>query len=114
MSTPPNAVGSNKLYPHAFDFPDRQGGVRRIGSISPEVYKIDLNNFAPRVGYRGSLVSCHGTIIRAGGGIYYPAENAIYELFAITAPGVAIVQSITNQVFCDAHLRARTKRISSR
>ena len=97
LSTPPNAVGSNSNYPHAFDFKTGQVEYAALGAIHPEVYKIDLNNFAPRVGVAWQPSFLHGTIIRAGGGIYYPAENAIYELFAITAPGVAIVQSITNQ-----------------
>jgi hypothetical protein len=97
LSTPPNAVGSDKLYPHAFDFQTGKVKFAALGDISPEVYKIDLNNFAPRVGFSWQPSFLPGTIIRAGGGIYYPAENAIYELFAITAPGVAIVQSITNE-----------------
>lgn len=67
-----------------------------LDDISPEVYKIDLNNFAPRVGIAWQPSFLPGTVIRAGGGTYYPTENAIYELFAFTAPGVAIVQSITN------------------
>jgi hypothetical protein len=96
MSTPPNAVGANKLYPHAFDFKTGQVKFAALGDISPEVYKVDLNNFAPRIGIAWQPGFLPGTIIRAGGGTYYPAENAIYELFAITAPGVAIVQSITN------------------
>ena len=96
VSTPPNAVGGNKLYPHAFDFKTGEVKFAALGDISPEVYKIDLNNFAPRVGIAWQPGFLPGTIIRAGGGTYYPAENAIYELFAITAPGVAIVQSITN------------------
>jgi len=97
LSTPPNAVGSNSNYPHAFDFKTGQVEYAALGAIHPEVYKIDLNNLAPRLGIAWQPSFLHGTIIRAGGGIYYPAENAIYELFAITAPGVAIVQSITNQ-----------------
>jgi hypothetical protein len=67
-----------------------------LGQISPQVYKVDLNNFAPRFGLSSQPHFWRGTIVRAGAGIYYPSENAIYELFAITAPGVAIVQSITN------------------
>jgi hypothetical protein len=96
MSTPPNAVGSDKNYPHAFNFKTGKVEYAALGAVSPEVYKIDLNNFAPRVGIAWQPKFLPSTIIRAGGGIYYPAENAIYELFAITAPGVAIVQSITN------------------
>lgn len=97
VSTPPNAVGSDKSYPHAFDFATGKVDYAALGAVSSEVYKIDLNNFAPRVGISWQPEFLPGTIIRAGAGIYYPAENAIYELFAITAPGVAIVQSITNQ-----------------
>jgi hypothetical protein len=97
LSTPPNAVGSDKLYPHAFDFHTGQVKFAALGDISPEVYKIDLNNFAPRAGISWQPDFWPGTVIRAGAGVYYPAENAIYELFAITAPGVAIVQSITNK-----------------
>ena len=96
LSTPPNAVGANKLYPHSFDFKTGQVKFAALGDTSPEIYNIDLNNFAPRVGIAWQPGFLPGTIIRAGGGIYYPAEDAIYELFAITAPGVAIVQSITN------------------
>jgi hypothetical protein len=96
LSTPPNAVGNNNLYPHSFNFQTGQVEYAALGAVSPEIYKIDLNNFSPRAGLAWQPGFLHGTIIRAGGGIYYPAENAIYELFAITAPGVAIVQSITN------------------
>jgi len=96
VSTPPNAVGHDKLYPHAFDFKTGKIKFAALGDTSPEIYKIDLNNFAPRVGISWQPHFLPGTVIRAGAGIYYPAENAIYELFAITAPGVAIVQSITN------------------
>ena len=96
MSTPPNAVGSDAAYPHAFDFQTGQVKFAALGQISPEVYSIDLNNFAPRVGVAWQPSFLDGTVIRAGAGIYYPAENALYNLFAITAPGVSIVQSITN------------------
>lgn len=96
VSTPPNAVG-NENYPHAFDFKTGKVQFAALKQISPEVYGIDLNNFAPRVGLAWQPSFLRGTTIRAGAGTYYPAENAIYELFAITAPGVAIVQSITNQ-----------------
>jgi hypothetical protein len=96
LSTPPNAVGSNSKYPHAFDFKTGKVEYAALGAVSPQVYSIDLNNFAPRVGISWQPGFLHGMIIKAGAGIYYPAENAIYELFAITAPGVAIVQSITN------------------
>jgi hypothetical protein len=96
ISTPPNAVGPDKNYPHAFDFTTGKVQYAALGATSTEVYKIDLNNFAPRAGLAWQPGFLPGTVIRAGGGIYYPAENAIYELFAITAPGVAIVQSITN------------------
>jgi hypothetical protein len=96
LSTPPNAVGRDKNYPHAVDLKTGRVTYAALGQISPEVYQVDLNDFAPRVGFSWQPHLWRGTVVRAGAGIYYPAENAIYELFAITAPGVAIVQSITN------------------
>jgi hypothetical protein len=96
ISTPPNPVGGDKNYPHAFDFQTGQTKFAALGQISPEVYNIDLNNFTPRAGLAWQPEFVRGTVVRAGAGTYYSAENAIYELFAITAPGVAIVQSITN------------------
>ena len=97
ISTPPNPSGPDKNYPHVFNFETGKVEYAALGASSPQVYKIDLNNLAPRVGVSWQPGFLHGTIVRAGAGIYYPAENAIYELFAITAPGVAIIQSITNQ-----------------
>lgn len=97
ISTPPNPVGPDKRYPHAFNFETGRVEYAALGAASTEVYRLDLNNLAPRLGMSWQPGFLPGTIIRAGAGIYYPSENAIYELFAITAPGVAIVQSITNQ-----------------
>ena len=96
IGTPSNAVGADTMSPHAFD--SRTGTVKyaALGAVSPHVYRIDLNNFAPRVGIAWQPGFLPGTVIRVGGGSYYPSENSLYELFAITAPGVAIVQSITN------------------
>lgn len=96
IATPPNAVGSDSAYPHAFDFETGQVQFAALGQISPEVYSIDLNNFAPRIGIAWQPRFLEKTVIRAGAGIYYPPVNALYNLFAITAPGVSIVQSITN------------------
>lgn len=96
LSTPPNAVGQDSMYPYAFDFKTGQVEYAALGQVSPQVYRTDLNNFAPRAGIAWQPRFWPGTVVRAGAGIYYPAENALYELFAITAPGVAIVQSITN------------------
>lgn len=96
VSTPPSAV-RNEDYPHAFDFKTGKVKFAALGQVSPRLYGIDLNNFAPRVDLAWQPGFLRGTTIRAGAGTYYTAENAIYELFANTAPGVAIVQSITNQ-----------------
>lgn len=96
LSTPPNAVGHDKNYPHVVDLKTGKVTFAALGQINPKVYRVDLNNFAPRIGFAWQPQFWQGTIVRAGAGLYYPAENAIYELFAITAPGIAIVQSITN------------------
>ncbi len=96
MNTPPNAVGSDSKYPHAFDFNTGKVLYAALGQVSPEIYSIDLNNFSPRVGISWQPHFWNGTVIRAGAGVYYPPVTALYDLFAITAPGVSIVQSITN------------------
>lgn len=96
MNTPPNAVGSDKNYPHAFDFKNGKVLYAALGDVSPQIYSIDLNNFSPRVGIAWQPQFWDGTVIRVGAGIYYPPVSALYNLFAITAPGVSIVQSITN------------------
>lgn len=96
MNTPPNAVGDDANKPHAFDFKTGKVLYAALGDISPEIYKIDLNNFSPRVGISWQPRFWDGTVIRAGAGIYYTPVNALYNLFGITAPGVSIVQSITN------------------
>lgn len=96
LSTPPNAVGHDANYPHAVDLETGKVTFAALGQISTQVYSVDLNNFAPRVGFAWQPKWWQGTVVRAGAGLYYPAENALYELFAITAPGVAIVQTITN------------------
>lgn len=96
VNTPPNAVGSDSDYPHAFDFQTGKVLYAALGQISPEIYSIDLNNFSPRVGIAWQPRFWDGTVIRAGAGIYYPPVTALYNLFGITAPGVSIVQSFTN------------------
>lgn len=96
LSTPPEAVGSDAKYPHVVDLKTGVVTFAALGQISPQVYSADLNNFAPRIGLAWQPRWWQGTVVRAGAGVYYPAENALYELFAITAPGVAIVQSIAN------------------
>ncbi|MDR3741470.1 MAG: TonB-dependent receptor [Terracidiphilus sp.] len=96
LTTPPEAVGANAKYPHVVDLKTGVVTFAALGQISPQVYSADLNNFAPRIGLAWQPKWWQGTVVRAGAGVYYPAENALYELFAITAPGVAIVQSIAN------------------
>ena len=101
MSTPPRAVGSDAAYPHAVDLATGKVKFAVLGDISTEVYHMDMNNFAPRVGVSWQPHALPKVLLRAGAGVYYPSENALYELFAITAPGVAIVQSFANSTSSD-------------
>lgn len=96
LSTPPDPLGSDRKFPHVVDLKTGKVAFAALGQIDPKVYSADMNNFAPRIGIAWQPHFLSNTIIRAGVGFYYPAENAIYELFAITAPGVAIVQSFSN------------------
>lgn len=99
LATPPNPSGHDKKYPHAFDFQTGKVLFAALGQISPEVYRTDWNNFFPRLGFAWQPKSWSGTVIRAGAGVYYPSQRALYQLFAITAPGVSIVQSIANSPY---------------
>jgi hypothetical protein len=92
VATPPNPSGSDSKYPHAFDFQTGKVLYAALGQISPEIYSTDWTNFSPRLGVAWSPTFWSGTVIRAGAGLYYPSERALYELFGITAPGVSIVQ----------------------
>jgi len=96
LGTPPNPSGSDRKYPHAFDFQTGKLLFAALGEISPQVYRTDWNNFTPRLGFAWQPKFWSGTVIRAGAGVYYPSQRALYQLFAITAPGVSIVQSIAN------------------
>ena len=96
VATPPNPSGSDAKYPHAFDFQTGKVLYAALGQVSPEIYSTDWKNFSPRVGFAWSPQFWSGTVIRAGAGLYYPSERALYDLFGITAPGVSIVQSIAN------------------
>ncbi|MGD1155419.1 MAG: carboxypeptidase-like regulatory domain-containing protein [Terriglobia bacterium] len=99
LPTPPNPSGNDKKYPHAFDFQTGKVLFAALGQISPEVCRTDWNNFYPRLGFAWQPKSWSGTVIRAGAGVYYPSQRALYQLFAITAPGVSIVQSIANSPY---------------
>ena len=96
VATPPNPSGNDSKYPHAFDFQTGKVLYAALGQISPEIYSTDWKNFSPRLGFAWSPRSWSGTVIRAGTGLYYSSERALYDLFGITAPGVSIVQSIAN------------------
>jgi len=96
MTTPPRAVGSDSAYPHAVDLKTGQVKYAALGDTTDQVYKMDWNNLAPRIGFSYQPHGMTKLLVKAGAGVYYPSVNALYELFAITAPGVAIVQSFAN------------------
>jgi hypothetical protein len=99
LATPPNPSGNDKKYPHAFDFQTGKVLFAALGQISPQVYGTDWNNFSPRLGFAWQPNFLGGTVIRGGAGAYYASQRALYQLFAITAPGVSIVQSIANSPY---------------
>jgi len=96
LATPPNPSGNDSKYPHAFDFQTGKVLYAALGQVNPEIYAAGWKNFSPRLGFAWSPRFWSGTAIRAGAGLYYPSERALYDLFGITAPGVSIVQSIAN------------------
>ena len=96
LATPPNPSGNDKKYPHAFDFHTGKLLFAALGQINPEVYGTDWNNFSPRLGFAWQPGFWSGTVLRGGAGVYYPSQRALYQLFGISAPGVAIIQSIAN------------------
>lgn len=99
VATPPNPSGDDWKYPHAFDFKTGKVLYAALEQISPQIYPTDWTNFSPRLGLAWQPGFSSGTVIRAGAGVYYPSQRALYELFGITAPGVAIVQSIANSPY---------------
>ena len=99
LATPPNTSGNDKNYPHAFDFQTGKLLFAALHQTTTEVYKTDWNNFSPRLGFAWQPRFLGGTVIRGGAGVYYPSQRALYQLFAISAPGVAIIQSIANSPY---------------
>lgn len=99
MATPPRPSGNDAGYPHAFNFETGLVEYAALGQVNPAIYKTDYNNFAPRLGIAWEPRFVKRTVVRAGAGIYYPSEASLYQLFGITAPGISIVQSISNSQF---------------
>ncbi len=99
LATPPNPSGNDTNYPHAFDFHTGKLLYAALRQVTPQVYQTDGNNFSPRLGFAWQPKSWSGTVIRGGAGVYYPSQRALYELFAISAPGVSIIQSIANNPY---------------
>ena len=98
LATPPTPMGQDVNYPHAFDFATGKVKYAALGEVSPQVYATDRNNFTPRVGLAWQPGFSKSFVVRAGWGVYYPSQRSLYQLFAITAPGVAIVQSVANNI----------------
>jgi hypothetical protein len=96
VGTPPNPSGNDRQYPHAFDFSTGKVLYAALKQINPEIYSTSWKNLSPRLGFAWQPGFWSGTVIRAGAGLYYSSERALYDLFGITAPGVSIVQSIAN------------------
>ena len=96
VGTPPNPPGNDRNYPHAFDRATGKVLYAAIGQVDPKIFSTDWNNISPRLGFAWQPKFWKGTVIRAGAGLYYPSQRALYDLFGITAPGVSIVQSIAN------------------
>ena len=96
VGTPPNPSGNDRNYPHAFDLQTGKVLYAALNQINPEIYSTDWKNFSPRLGFAWQPKFWSGTVVRAGAGLYYPSERALYGLFGITAPGVSIVQSLAN------------------
>lgn len=94
--TPPNPSGNDQNYPHAFDFKTGKVLYAALKQINPKIYSTNWKNFSPRLGFAWQPKFWSGTVVRAGAGLYYPSERALYGLFGITAPGVSIVQSLAN------------------
>ncbi len=96
MATPPNPSGNDKEYPHAFNFQTGKVIFATLGQMDTRVYETDWNNWAPRAGLAWQPSFDKQLVLRAGAGVYYSPQRALYQLFSITAPGVSIVQSIAN------------------
>ena len=99
VATPPNPSGNDWKYPHAFNFQTGKVLYAALKQIRPQIFPTDWTNFSPRLGMAWQPKFWSGTVIRAGAGVYYPSLRALYELFGITAPGVAIVQSLANSPY---------------
>ena len=96
VNTAPNPVGSNKNYPHGFNFATQQITFAALGQINPQVYATTLSDVAPRMGLAWQPSFIKNTVVRAGWGIYYATQNFFDSQFSIVGPGVTLTQSITN------------------
>jgi hypothetical protein len=98
LGTPPDPVGSDKNYPHAFNFQTGQVEFAALGQIDPKVIKTDPNNFEPRFGFAWQPSFVKDTVVRAGWGLYYGSLRIVDQQFSILSPGVTITQSLSNSV----------------
>jgi len=95
-STTPNPVGSDKNLIHSFDFTKGIETFAALGQTSPQVYKITLTNWAPRVGIAWSPTALKNTVIRAGWGLYYTTQMDVNAQYSVVSQYITANNSVTN------------------
>ena len=77
-TTPPNPPDqTNRNLIHSFDFTAGVETFAALGTASPEVFAMTLDNFAPRIGITWQPWFSANTVVRAGWGMYYTTQMDI-------------------------------------